>query len=323
MIRKLLLIFSVFGCIIFAAACGQQAEMPIQDTIEKEQKEIKIGYTSGTMTNPYLQEFSAYLQELCNEKNISLVIADGENDVAKQMLYIQKWIEEGYSAIVCSPIEPTTLQPVIDDCMEAGIPFINVDSVCERYTTYLGVDQEEYGYTAGKIAAQWLTDNYAESDKVACAVLTKPQSLAVIERANGIIDGIEENCEFAYIVVTKNYSDAETAKIAVMEIFSEYPEVKCIAGVSDMSILGAYQACEELGLLEENLCLVGIDATEPVLRLIQDQTIVKGTVSQSSKLFAQKAIEAVEKAVEGNPLNEVLLKIEPVTYDNVSDFLEN
>ena len=321
MIKKILLMLSVFVCAAFAFACGQEAEVPAQETT-KEQEKIKIGYTAGTLDNPYMQEFSAYLQKLCDEKNISLEIVDGENDVAKQMLTIQEWMEEGVDAIVCSPIEPTTLQSVIDDCMEVGIPFINVDSACERCTTYLGVDQEEYGYMAGKIAAEWLNENFDGSEKVACAVLTKPQSLAVIERANGIIQGIEENCSFAYIAVTKSNTDTEKAKAAVMEIMQEYPEIQCITGVSDMSILGAYQACEEMGLLEKALCLVGIDATEPVLKLIQEGTIVKGTVSQSSELFAEKAIEAVEKAITGEPLEKILLKIEPITYENVSDFLK-
>lgn len=48
----------------------------------------------------------------------------------------------------------------------------------------------EYGYTAGKLAADWLNTNCSASQTVACALLTKPQSLAVIDRANGIIEGL-------------------------------------------------------------------------------------------------------------------------------------
>ena len=57
----------------------------------------------------------------------------------------------------------------------------------------------EYGYTAGKLAADWLNTNCSASQTVACALLTKPQSLAVIDRANGIIEGLRENCTFAQI----------------------------------------------------------------------------------------------------------------------------
>lgn len=325
MIKKLLLAAGLIGWITWAFACGQKTGVPIQEAGRepKDSEGIRIGYTSGTMDNPYQQEFSAYLQQLCDEKGISLAIMDGENDVAKQMLHIQEWIDEEFDAVICSPIEPNTLQPVIDKCMGEGIPFINVDSVCERYTTYLGIEQEEYGYIGGKIAADWINQNYPENERIACAVLTKPQSLAVIERANGIIQGIEENCKFADIIVTKPYSDIETAKEAVKEIMQEYPDVKCIVGVSDMSILGAYQACEEMGLLEKDLCLVGMDATEPVLKLVQQQTIVKGTVSQSTKLFAYKAIEAVEQAMAGEPLDKVFLEIEAVTYENVDNFIKD
>ena len=50
----------------------------------------------------------------------------------------------------------------------------------------------EYGYTAGKLAADWLNTNCSASQTVACALLTKPQSLAVIDRANGWILQIAE-----------------------------------------------------------------------------------------------------------------------------------
>ena len=70
----------------------------------------------------------------------------------------------------------------------------------------------EYGYTAGKLAADWLNTNCSASQTVACALLTKPQSLAVIARANGIIEGLRENCTFAQIVATKPYSDQASAR---------------------------------------------------------------------------------------------------------------
>ena len=56
----------------------------------------------------------------------------------------------------------------------------------------------EYGYTAGKLAADWLNTNCSASQTVACALLTKPQSLAVIDRANGIIEGADRSDEAVF-----------------------------------------------------------------------------------------------------------------------------
>ena len=81
--------------------------------------------------------------------------------------------------------------------MNLGIPFINTDAECENKTSYIGVVQRDYGYMAGKIAAEWLNDNQPDKD-IECAILTKPQSFAG-RRANGIIDGLVENCARAIV----------------------------------------------------------------------------------------------------------------------------
>ena len=181
----------------------------------------------------------------------------------------------------------------------------------------------EYGYTAGKLAADWLNTNCSASQTVACALLTKPQSLAVIDRANGIIEGLRENCTFAQIAATKPYSDQASAREMTEQMMRGHPEIRCIVGVSDMSILGAYDALEAMNLLNEEMCLVGIDASAPVLKKIQEEIVIRGSVSQDTKGFAEVTIHAAAiAAIQGNPLPESSIKIEAVTMENVAAYLQ-
>lgn len=180
----------------------------------------------------------------------------------------------------------------------------------------------EYGYTAGKLAADWLNTNCSASQTVACALLTKPQSLAVIDRANGIIEGLRENCTFAQIAATKPYSDQASARKMTEQMMREHPEIRCIVCVSDMSILGAYDALEAMNLLNEEMCLVGIAASAPVLKKIQEGTVIRGSVSQDTKGFAEVTIHAAIAAIQGNPLPESSIKIEAVTMENVAAYLQ-
>ena len=151
----------------------------------------------------------------------------------------------------------------------------------------------EYGYTAGKLAADWLNTNCSASQTVACALLTKPQSLAVIDRANGIIEGLRENCTFAQIAATKPYSDQASARKMTEQMMREHPEIRCIVGVSDM-----------------------------VLKKIQEGTVIRGSVSQDTKGFAEVTIHAAIAAIQGNPLPESSIKIEAVTMENVAAYLQ-
>ena len=41
-----------------------------------------------------------------------------------------------------------------------------------------------------------------------------------------------------------------------------------------------------MNLLNEEMCLVGIDASAPVLKKIQEGTVIRGSVSQDTKGFA-------------------------------------
>ena len=50
------------------------------------------------------------------------------------------------------------------------------------------------------------------------------------------------------------------------------------------------------------LCLVGIDASAPVLKKIQEGTVIRGSVSQDTKGFAEVTIHAAIAAIQGNPL---------------------
>ena len=162
----------------------------------------------------------------------------------------------------------------------------------------------EYGYTAGKLAADWLNTNCSASQTVACALLTKPQSLAVIDRANGIIEGLRENCTFAQIVATKPYSDQASVREMTEQMMREHPEIRC------------------MNLLNEEMCLVGIDASAPVLKKIQEGTVIRGSVSQDTKGFAEVTIHAAIAAIQGNPLPESSIKIEAVTMENVAAYLQ-
>ena len=105
------------------------------------------------------------------------------------------------------------------------------------------------------------------------------------------------------------------------QMMHEYPEIRCIVGVSDMSILGAYDALEAMDLLNDKMCLVGIDASTPVLEKILDGTVIRGSVSQDTKGFAEVTIQAAIAAIQGDPLPESSIRIEAVTMENVAAYL--
>lgn len=307
---------------LLLTGCANNAAQ-VTATPAPEKSEIVIGYTSGNMNNPFSQEFLGYLQKECDERGVTLLARDGENDVARQSSIVQEWTRDGVSAILCSPVNPTALQPSVDACLDAGIPFINLDSECERKTAYIGVDQFAFGYEAGLIAANWMNENVPGTQSINCLILTKPQSLAVIERANGIVSALKQMCPRARIVDTPSYSDLDSARRVTIDMLSRHADVTCIVGVADVCILGARQAIVELGLDESGLCLVGADATYDMLELMREGTSIRGTVSQNTRIFANTAVDMALAAINGEEvLLHVYMELVPVTKENLDDFID-
>ena len=222
--------------------------------------------------NEFYRQFVSYMEEYCEELGIRLTYKDGESDVTKQIYAIEEWIQQGVDAVICAPVDPVAMQSTADTCMNLGIPFINTDAECENKTSYIGVVQHDYGYMAGKIAAEWLNDNQPDKDIIECAILTKPQSFAVIERANGIIDGLVENCARARIVAQVPYTTVKEAREAIGKVIGDHPAIQCVISVADTGIIGAYQAFLATGKNTDNIFLVGIEATETFLEKIAENT---------------------------------------------------
>ena len=319
LMKRALALLAIFFTLLLTG-CANPIKPP-EPTNAQADTQIVIGYTSGYINNPFCQEFLSYAREECEREGIGLVALDGNNDVARQTSIIQQWTRGGVDAVICSPVNPVSIQASLDTLMDAGIPVINIDSECQNSTVYVGFDQFEYGYMAGKIAADWINKNLSDMTRVPCAVLTKPQSLSLIERENGIMSALTEHCSKAVIIGTPVYSDQASAYEATKELLKQNPEVCCIVGVADVSILGAYDALVDMGLDTDEMCLVGLDATREILRLMGEGSAIRGTASLNTEMYAKTAIDAALRAIRGEEVeSRIIIKITPVTIENLQDF---
>lgn len=282
----------------------------------------RIGYSCMDLDDSLNREFCDYLKSYCQEQNIELVLHDGKSDVARQIMMLQRWAGEDINAVICSPVDPTAIQSAADMCMDAGIPFINIDSECERKTAYIGVSQYDYGYAAGRIAADWINDNLADQEVVTCGILESPQSFDYIDRANGMIAGLMENCDRVKMVAHEGYMSEEEAFQAASRILDQNIFIDCFIMVSEAGLNGVYDALLATGVDTSQRCLVGLGASNSVLQLIADNTMVRGTVVQGTDQFAKLTVEVAVDAINGVFTSRTLLDIIPITISNVNQFLK-
>lgn len=300
-----------------------EAAQPTQAAAaETQAKNYVIGFSALNLANTFFPPFVELLQARCDELGIELIVHDGKSDVNLQINAIENWIAQGVDAIICSPVDPTALQASVDMAMKAGIPFINTDSECERKSSYIGLTQYNYGYLAGKIAAEWCNENLSDKEVIKFAIFNKPQSIAVIERANGIVAGITENCPKAEIVAQQPATTADAGMAAAETILQAYPDIDAFVGVNDTGVLGAYEAIMASGMDTSKLCLVGLDATSDALAKISEGTMMRGTVNMGTQFFAKTAIDLAVQAIEEDPTlpERTELELIAITADNIAEY---
>ncbi|TEB41371.1 AraC family transcriptional regulator, partial [Flavobacterium circumlabens] len=136
---------------------------------------------------------SAIKIEASLRPEVDLKISDANNNIAKQIEDIERFISNKVDVIIVSPIQSKPLTAVVEKSIKAGIPVLVVDRKIEgeNYTAYLGADNIEIG----RIAARYIISHSKGSGKIIEITGAKGSSPAY-ERSLGFSQIISENKRF-------------------------------------------------------------------------------------------------------------------------------
>ena len=107
---KKISIFALFVTFIFAlVACGKtglgNSSNDNKSTIQKSAKELKLGVSISTTNNPYFVAMKDGLEKAAREKEVTLKIADAQDDAARQADDIQNFISQNVDALLINPVD--------------------------------------------------------------------------------------------------------------------------------------------------------------------------------------------------------------------------
>jgi ribose transport system substrate-binding protein len=93
----------------------------------------KIGLSNSYMGNDWRQEMLKTIQVAATKspyaEEVELTIVNSENSPEAQTAAIDVMIEQGYDAIIIDASSPTSLNPVIDRALAAGIVVVSFDNI--------------------------------------------------------------------------------------------------------------------------------------------------------------------------------------------------
>ena len=294
-----------------------------QTTVEatKADKKIKIGATLQDLGNVYFVDLAQGLEDQAKELGWDLTIADGKSDAQTQISSIENFIAEGVDAIIIAPYDSAALVPSVAKAHEKNIPVICVTQSVEGYDAWLGLEELAYGLAGGTIAGNWIKDNFDAGTTVEVGIISYPEMEAIIDRGEGLKQGILAIAPNAKIVNEQSAATPEKGEQVTSAMLQANPNIKVIACINDSGALGALNAVQAAGKDSKDFCIIGLDATEEAIAKIKENTILRGTVDIAPVQTGKDTITLVGKVLESGPIAGLQkIGMIPVTMANIGDY---
>ena len=247
----------VLFLMLLVVSCNTTSFQPDHDVSNIEahssKRNIVIGFSQLGAESDWRSANTESMKEIfTNENGYTLLLEDGQQKQANQIMAIRTFIQQEVDYIVLAPVTETGWDTVLQEAKDAGIPVIIMDRMVDveddnLFTCWVGSDFR----LEGKKVAQWLKQ-YTEAKHIdaqdlhivniqgtlgGSAQIGRTKGLQEAARANGW-DLLEEK--------TGDFTQAKGKE--VMEYFlKKYDNINVVYCENDNEAIGAIEAIEAAG----------------------------------------------------------------------------
>ena len=296
---------------------SKSEESSTQESQEPEKK-IKIGFLTMDFANEFFVNHAEGFKARADELGIEYIVTDGKMDATVQINAIENYITAKVDLIFVTPVDAKALEPYVEKAHDAGIMFVSAGEIVAGSDAQIILPEHTFGLEGGRLAGQWMKDNL--TGPVEVGVLDLPELEVIIDRANGLIDGVKELYPDAVIVANQSASTPETGMAAAEAILQAHPNVQVIVAINDAGALGAYEAFMAAGKNGDDIGIFGLDATEQAIAKIKEGGIYRGSVGTDPLARGARVVDIALQVLEEGPIEEpIIIEMFPVTYDNIKE----
>lgn len=277
------------------------------------------------------------------KQGYKVIQQNAENDVSKQIQYIETCRNAGQDAAIVQPVDADATQSLIDAAGDMNIIFVNcpptnLEELAAENVCYVGSDEDTSGYFQG----EYLSDYFKAQGKTEVSYIMLQGLLGQVstyKRSDGVIRAFEDNGITAVEATSPLACDYDrpTAQENIAPILTSGIQFDCIVANNDAMALGAVEACKAANI-DIDFPIVGIDCTADGAQAIQEGTMAM-TVFQNPSAQGRVALLAAVNMVNGDPINTGVeeykldssgedysdsicwIPFEKVTKDNVADYM--
>jgi ribose transport system substrate-binding protein len=288
---------------------------------------VKIGYSSPSQNAPFYVVLSQYIQMYTESYGMEFIMADGQDDILKQITSMEDLVTAGVRILILNPLDHKAMVPAVNSIEDSGIPVFIVDSQIDQEANYItSIQADNEGN--GELIGEWVVHNLGNTN-VQVALISGSQGNPVgREKRLGFVRGFTETQ-----MMTKGGADLRIVSQgwgnwtniggleAMEDILVAYPDVNLLVAENDAMGIGALKAINESGK-SGKIMIVGFDGQKEAYELIKTGEF-SATALNSPKELARLVVESVVKFLNGEQLNKVIYTPAVlITKDNVDKYYD-
>lgn len=277
-----------------------------EETKNKEPKDLKIGFSISTLNNPAFVYLKDQIEENAKKEGSKIIVADAQNDSAKQSDNMDDFIQQKVDAIIVNPVDSSAIAPSVEAANDANIPVVAVDRSSDGGEILSLIVSDNV--KGGEMAAKYLIDTLGENAKVAM-IEGIPGASATNERGEGFKKGAKGKLD---IVASQNGDFDRAKSLTVTEnILQANPEIKGIFAQNDEEALGALEAVK--AAKRDDIVIIGFDGAEDALKSIEEKEL-NATIGQRFDEMAKLSLDSIYKHYKGEKVDkEIFAPVELIT----------
>ena len=232
----------------------------------------KIGVTIQSLQNSYWAGVMTALEEVVKKNGGNITIVACDDSSATQIGQI---ISSGCDLIMVHPSDAAAVEDACAEARTAGIKVMCWDDPMTNTDANWVLNNTDLGIAIGEAAGNFISEHYTEDNKAQIAMINYPQTTILLEREEGILQGLESTAAGLYEVVSSQAGlDANQAQTAMETILQRYPDCRIVTGIGAGAMIGTDEALQIAtgGKIPEDMGVFTADVTKQQLEHLMDDT---------------------------------------------------
>ena len=194
-----------------AQATEEAADKTETTATVTDNSEVKIGVSMATTQSTFYAKVAQLIEDHCKEIGVECMLSDEDYDLNKQISSIENFISAKCTAIILVVFDEEGIKDTVQKAVDEGIYVLTYDGYVEGAQGSLNVDNYEYGYLTGTMAADWINSNpeLKDQEEIQVGIFDYPEIPVIIDRADGIEDALKEKAPNAKVVARQSAAIAD------------------------------------------------------------------------------------------------------------------